>query len=456
MSHKRNLTKTDLTDGNYKLQLLHFALPFLGANMLQALYGATDLFVVGKFNGASAISAVNIGSQIMQIITCFIIGCAMGSTVLIGQHIGAKNKKEASHSLGNTLIFFICLALVLTPLMIILSPKIITLMNTPAEAVDETLKYTMICSIGIPFITAFNVSAAVLRGTGDSKTPLIIVAIACVINIAGDFVLTGALGMDTAGVAIATTSAQLISSICGIILIKHHGLPFTFSIKDMAPSKTILKKIAAIGLPIAAQDTLINISFIILTVIANGRGLIASSAVGVVEKIIMFMFMVPSAMLSAISAFTAHNIGAGKQHRAVCALRFGIIVTVSFGAVMCALSWICPQVFTDIFSSDTAVLIQAGEYLKTYSIDCILVGFTFCINGYLCGCEKSTITFLHNVISIFLVRIPMAWLLSRSFPESLLPMGLASPMGSLMSIFILAIYFLIIKNNKVRKNVHSI
>jgi putative MATE family efflux protein len=448
MQRKEYKIRNNLTEGNYKTQLLHFALPFLGANMLQALYGATDLFVVGKFNGASAIAAVNIGSQIMQIITSFIIGCAMGSTVLIGQNIGAKKEKNASRALGNTVILFACLALVLTPVMIMLSPKIILMMNTPVEAVNEAIKYTMICSIGIPFIIAFNVSAAVLRGIGDSKTPLMIVMIACVINIAGDFLLTGVFGMDTAGVAIATTSAQLISSVCGIFLMKHYGLPFKFSAKDLIPEKNILKKITFIGLPIAAQDTLINISFIILTVIANSRGLIASSAVGVVEKVIMFMFLVPSSMLSAISALTAQNIGAGKSKRAVQTLRFGIVVTVSFGIVMCALSWVCPQIFTGIFSKDSAVLIQADEYLKTYSIDCILVGFTFCINGYLCGSEKSLITFLHNVISIFAVRIPMAWFLSKTFPNSMLPMGLASPLGSLMSIIILAIYFSIVNRRK--------
>lgn len=201
-----------------------------------------------------------------------------------------------------------------------------------------------------------------------------------------------------------------------------------------------MKKILIVGLPIALQDTFINMSFMAITVIANERGLIASSAVGVVEKIITFMFLVPSAMLSSISAITAQNIGAGKKERAVLSVKYGIAVTVAFGAVVCGYSQIFPETLTGIFTKDTAVIKAAGEYLRTYSIDCILVAITFCINGYLCGCDKSIVTFLHNTASIIFVRIPAALVLSKVFPDSLLPMGLASPMGSVLSVFICIAY----------------
>lgn len=436
-------TVSDLTQGNYKKKLLKFSLPYLGAYFLQAFYGAADLFVVGKFNGTSAISAVTIGSQLMLIITGFIVGCAMGCTVLLGHNLGANDKKAAAKTLGNTILFFLFIAALLTPLMIFLTPNLISLLQTPAEAVQEAVQYTLICSIGIPFITAFNVIAAVFRGMGDSKTPLKIVAVACVINIFGDFLFTGFLGMDTVGVAIATSSAQLISSIFGILLLTKRKLPFSFEKKDLHVDFYFIRKISSIGFPVAAQDTLINISFILLTVIANSRGLVASSAVGVVEKVVSFIFMVPSSMLSSISALTAQNRGAGKPERAVKTLRFGIFLTAVFGFVMLILAWILPQYFNGIFTSDPDVLLQANQYLKTYAIDFVLVAFTFCINGYLCGCEKSLVTFMHNVLSIFLVRIPVAWLLSNHFPDSLEPMGLASPLGSLLSILILTLYFLV-------------
>lgn len=438
------MRENNLTQGNVKKLLLSFSLPFLAANLLQALYGATDLFVVGAYNGTSAISAVNIGSQLMQIITSFVIGCSMGCTVLTGRHIGEQNgSKSASKTLGSTIIMFVVFAIIITPTVFLLAKPMSLLMQTPSEALAETTAYVAICSLGIPFIIAFNVTAAVLRGIGDSKTPMMIVAVACVVNILGDFLLTGFFKIGVIGVAIATSSAQLISSVFGIVMTKKRKLPFPFSIKNLSFDKTEGINIIKVGLPIAMQDTLINISFIILTVIANLRGLVASSAVGVVEKLIMFMFLIPSSMLSAISAFTAQNMGANKKDRAVSAVKFGMLITALFGMVMCAISWICPQVLTSIFSKDESVILAANEYLKTYSIDCIVVAFTFCINGYLCGCEKSFVTFIHNTISIFLVRIPMAYILSKAFTDTMLPMGLASPLGSFASVIILCIYFAI-------------
>lgn len=324
--------------------------------------------------------------------------------------------------------------------MIFYAPDIVALMKTPTDACKDALVYVVICSAGIPFITAFNVTAAVFRGMGNSTAPMFVVAIACMINILGDFLLAGFFGLGVTGVAIATFSAQLISSVCEITIMKKHGFPFIFRRSHLVWKKDPVKMILFTGLPIALQDTLINISFIILTVIANLRGLAASSAVGIVEKVIMFMFLVPTAMLSSISAITAQNTGAGKPERAKIALKFGIFLTILFGALMCSLSWICPQAFTNIFAKDASVLAEANQYLKTYSIDCILVGFTFCVNGYLCGISKSFVPFIHNTVSIFFVRVPSAYFLSSIFPNSMLPMGLASPLGSLLSIIILSVY----------------
>jgi putative MATE family efflux protein len=438
----RRVMEKDLTQGNVKKLLIAFALPFLAANLLQALYGATDLFVVGQFNTASATSAVNIGSQIMQIVTSFVIGFSMGSTVIIGKHIGKHNGDKAAKTLGSTIIIFVLCAVILTPLIFFLSPYIILLLQTPQEAIIEAKTYMWICSIGIPFIIAFNVISAILRGMGDSKTPMIIVVVACVVNVGGDFLLTGLCKMGVMGVAVATFAAQAISSIVGIIILIKRKFSFPFNKKNVRLDKAESKDILKIGLPIAMQDTLINISFIILTMIANMRNLACSSAVGVVEKLILFMFLVPSSMLSSISAFTAQNVSAEKPARAVSATKFGMLITFVFGSLMCILSWCCPQILTRIFSKDTAVIAEANEYLKTYSIDCIFVAIVFCLNGYLCGKGQTLITFLHSVVSIFLVRLPVAFFLSNAYPTTMLPMGLASALGSIMSLIVLGLYFM--------------
>lgn len=430
----------DLTSGSVFRCLIGFALPFLFANFMQAFYGAVDLWVVGRFSGTPSISAVNIGSQIMQIITSFVIGISMGSTVNMGHHIGSRNDAEAAYTVGNTILLFGGLALVLTPLMVWQSANLAALMQTPEEAMTETVGYVTVCSMGLPFIIIYNAVSGIMRGTGDSRTPMYFVAIACVVNIAGDLLFTGALGMGAAGAAAATVTAQLVSSLCALAYLKRKGFPFPFDRSFVKWKRASTKRILLVGLPIALQDTLINISFMAITVIANERGLTASSAVGVVEKIIMFMFLVPSAMLSSISAITAQNMGAGKKARAVLSVKYGILVTAVFGLFACGYSQALPETLTGIFTRDEAVMKAAGEYLRTYSIDCVLVAFTFCINGYLCGCDKSLVAFLHNTASIFLVRVPAALILSRAFPDTLLPMGLASPMGSLLSMVICILY----------------
>jgi putative MATE family efflux protein len=314
----------DLTQGSVLKVLIRFALPFLFSNFMQALYGAVDLMVVGQFSGVSAISAVNIGSQIMQIVTCFIIGISMGVTVKLAHAVGCRDDRYAARIAGSTFVLFALLALAGTPLMLWQAENMAALLHTPAEAMTETVQYVRICSAGLPFIIAFNVIAGLLRGLGDSKTPMYFVGIACGVNVAGDLLLVSVFGMGVAGAALATTAAQFVSSAGGALYLVRHKFPFGFSWKNVRLDRAAVRGITAVGLPIAMQDTLINISFILLTVIANGRGLVASSAVGVVEKLMMFMFLVPDAMLSSISTITAQNVGAGKPERAVQSVKLGM------------------------------------------------------------------------------------------------------------------------------------
>lgn len=442
-----NKNEYDLTSGSALSTLLKFALPFLFASAMQAFYGAVDMFVVGQFTGTSAISAVTIGSQIMQIITSVIIGISMGTTVSIGHHMGKKKYEEAAKTVGNTILLFAGIAIILTPIMIWQADNLALLMDTPLEAMRETIEYVIICSIGIIFIAAYNAIAGILRGMGDSKTPMYFIAVACIVNILLDLLLTGFFNMGVKGVAIATTVAQGVSSITAYFYLRKKGLAFPFSKKHIVWRKKYGFSVLKIGIPIALQDTLIQLSFMAITVIANSRGLVASSAVGVVEKLIQFMFLVPTAMLSAISAITAQNIGAGKKERNKATVKYGIIITAIFGVIVCGYSQIWPETLTAIFSKDVEVIFEGAEYLRTYSIDCILVAVTFCINGYLCGLEKSLIPFIHNTLSIVIVRIPVSYLMSKMFVDSLLPMGIASPLGSLFSIIFLVVYFVLQKKS---------
>ena len=463
------MESTNLTEGNVKRVLLSFAVPFFISYAMQAAYGAVDLFVVGKFCQTSAVSAVSIGSQAMQLITSFVVGISMGTTVLIGRSSGENDRAMIKKTIQSSVWILIILSFVLTLLMLLNGQTIAVWMQTPAKALAETKTYIHICSIGIPFIVMFNVNAAIMRGMGNSKTPMQIVGISGLCNVVGDFILSGMLHNGVAGVAVATAASQAVSALISLIALRRlesassrialehpdsGSSRITLEHPDsdschfpFAPDGYCTKKIFAVGLPIAMQDTLINISFMILTLVANRRGLEASSAVGIVEKLISFMFLVPSSMMSAVSTFTAQNSGAHKYDRIHECIIFSIVVTAGFGALMCLISWTIPDILTSIFTKDPRVIEYAGEYIRSYSIDCILVGVTFALNGYLNGIGNSLVTFIHNTLAIFAVRIPAAFLLSSMFPDTMFPMGFASPLGSLFPIIFLVFYFSV-KNKK--------
>lgn len=441
-------TKGDLTTGNVLKRLVSFALPFLFSCFMQAFYAAVDMWTIGQFSTTADLAAVNTGAQVTQIVTGFCVGLSMGTTVRIGFSIGAKNKKEASQALGNSVWLFVILAAILTPVMMIGSGAITNIMHTPDEAISQASTYIRICGAGVPFIVAYNVISAILRGDGNSRMPMVFIGIACVVNVIGDLLLTGLFGLGVTGVAIATVTAQAVSSVVGVLYLWKKGLSFPITKKGFKLSVNSIKKVLFNGLPIAVQDTLINISFIAITVIANDRGVTDASAVGVVEKLIQLMFLFPTAMMSALSAFTSQNFGAMKKTRAVLAVKYGIVMSLAFGTLCCTLSQFVGEQMASFFSKDAEVIYSAAQYLKTYSLDCIIVSFAFCLNGYFCGINKSIIVFIHNAISSFCVRIPFAMLLSNLFRESMLPMGLASPIGSLVSLMICGGYLLWINQKK--------
>lgn len=430
----------DLTKGNVFSVLTRFAVPFLLANLLQTMYGAVDLIVVGKFSDAAGVSAVATGSQVMQTITGIILGLSTGGTVLIGQYLGAKREKDVAKTMGTIIYSFATLAGIFTVIMLILTRSIVSVVNVPVEAVKFTTQYIFICSLGIPLIVGYNTVCAILRGLGDSRSPLYFVAAACTFNIAGDLVLAGVFKMGAAGVAIATIAAQGISLIIAIVFLKKKGFCFEFNKSYIKFDREKAKKIFKIGVPIALQDGLVNISFIIITAIINSMGVLASASVGVVEKIIVFTMLPASSFASAIAAMTAQNIGAKKLDRAKKCLYCGIGTSLVFAVFFCVTAQIKPTLFTAIFASDPKIVNMAGEYFKSYSIDCILVSFVFCMNSFFSGCGHSTFPMVHSLIATFFVRIPGSYLLSRTAGVTLYKMGFVAPLSTLLSLIICIIY----------------
>lgn len=436
-----------LTEGSIGKGLILFALPYLFSCFMQTFYGMADLFIVGIFNGSETTSAVSIGSQVIHMLTVIIVGLAMGATVEIGRSVGAKNEEETSKMIGTTIVLFSIFAVMLTILLLLCADGITDIMLTPKEAVSETKIYLKICFAGVPFITMYNIISSIFRGVGDSKRPMYFVAIACVVNIVLDFLFIGAFHMGAAGAALGTVFGQAVSSIIAFFVIQKVGLGFKISRKDIRLDKIIMSHILQVGAPISVQDGLIQVAFIVITVIANSCGLIASSSVGIVEKLIGFMFLVPSAFLSAISTITAQNMGAKKPQRATKALHYGLMITVCWGCLCALYCQVFPHTLVGLFTKDNAVLLAGCEYLRSYSFDTIFAAVHFCFSGYFCGDQKSIISFVHNIIAIILVRVPGAYFASRIFPATLYPMGWAAPIGSLLSAIICAAFYIYLKKN---------
>ncbi|MFR2956090.1 MAG: MATE family efflux transporter [Lachnospiraceae bacterium] len=439
----------NLTRGSVFENVVIFSLPYLLSYFLQTLYGMADLFIVGQFEGVSSTTAVSIGSQVMHMLTVMIVGLAMGTTVSIAQAVGAGEKKRVAQSTGNTVTLFMIVALVLMAVLLTLVRPIVSIMSTPAEAVDGTVAYLRICFIGIPFITAYNIISSIFRGMGDSKSPMCFIAVACVANIVLDYVFIGVLRLGPAGAALGTTVAQAISvGIALTVIIRKQSI--VLGRQDFQPKRAVMGKILSIGIPIACQDGLIQVAFIVITIIANRRGLNDAAAVGIVEKIISFLFLVPSSMLSAVSALGAQNIGAKKPERAIQTLRYAILIAVSFGLVVSVLIQFQAEnivaLFTDRNAAGGAEVVRlGGQYFKGYIWDCVFVGIHFCFSGYFCACGKSGLSFLHNILAIMLIRVPGVYLTSQLFPSTLFPMGLATATGSLFSVCICVVAFMILQ-----------
>lgn len=426
----------DLTQGSIMDNIMTFSLPYMLAYFLQILYGLADLFVIGQYCGVESTTAVSNGAQVMYMVTVVLIGLAMGTTVLTARAIGAKDSARARTVVGNTVTMFAVVAIVLMVVLLCLRGWIVDVMDTPTEAVSGMEHYLTICFIGIPFVIAYNIIASIYRGLGDSKSPMYFVAVACVVNIILDYAFIGALRLGAMGAALGTTLSQAASVLFALYSIRRHKGVVDICRNDLRPQCDVIKQILKIGLPIAMQDGFIQISFLAITVIANGRGIVDAAAVGIVEKFIGLVFIVPSAMLSTVSAISAQNIGADKMPRAKQTMRTAMLITSIYGLVVAVTLQFIPQVAVGLFTSDSQVLAQGSDYLRGYVWDCIFAGIHFCFSGFFTACGYALISFLHNSMSIVCARVPLAWLSSMLYPDTLYPMGLSTCTGSFISCLI--------------------
>lgn len=433
-----------LTEGSVFKNIIFFSLPFLLSYFMQTLYGLADLYIIGLFSGVESTTAVSIGSQLMHMLTVMIVGLAMGASVLVGRAVGAEDKALKNRAIGNTVVIFTVVSVALAVILSCLVNGIVGLMQTPLEAVSGTREYLLVCFVGVPFITAYNVISSIFRGMGDSKSPMYFIAVACVCNIALDYIFIGILGLGAMGAALGTTLAQVISVLIALLWTKKRNLIDGINRDDFKLDKSVAASIFKVGLPISAQDGFIQISFLLITIFANRRGIVDAAAVGIVEKLIGILFLVPSSLLSSVSTLCAQNFGAGKDKRAEDTLKYATLLAAGIGLIFAISFQFISAGAVSLFTKDMAVIISGEKYMKSYVWDCVAAGIHFVFSGYFCAYNKSGISFIHNTISILTARIPIAYFASVYYKDTLYPMGLAAPIGSCVSVLVCAIAYVYI------------
>lgn len=437
--------KTDFTQGSILKKLVFFMLPILGALILQAAYGAVNLLVVGRFGSTSGLSAVSTGSQVLNLITFVVTQFAMGITVLIGRYLGEKKPQHIGQLIGGAVLVFSIISAVLFILMLTCAGRLAVLMQAPGEALLLTTDYIRICGCGIFFIVAYNVLSAIFRGLGDSRSPLLFVLVACIVNIAGDLILVAGFRLDAAGAAIATVLAQAVSVVCALVILRKKELPFRIQKSDFRLN-TQCRKFLVIGFPLALQEFLTQMSFLALCAFINRLGLDASSGFGVACKIVNFAILIPSSLMQSMASFVSQNIGAGNPKRARQSMYTGIGIGMVFGCIVFALVWLSGDVLSAVFTTDSAVIANSYAYLKGFAPETILTAVLFSMAGYYNGNNKTVWVMIQGLVQTLLVRLPFAYLMSIQPDASLTKIGLAAPASTVVGILLNICFYLYLRH----------
>lgn len=432
--------KQDFTQGSIFGKMINFMLPILAALVLQAMYGAVDLLIVGKFGTTAGISGVSTGSNIMNLFTFVVCSLASSVTVLIGRYLGEKKNERIGKLIGNAVAFFVAFSLVFTVVLLVFARPIAILMQAPEEALDLTVQYIRICGAGYIFVVFYNLISCIFRGLGNSKLPLLFVGIACVTNIVLDLVLVAGLGMNVAGAAIATVSAQAVSVVLSLLIIRKQKLPFEFHSNFIRFGNEI-KNVLAIGSPLALQDILTNVSFLAICAFVNRLGLDASSGYGVAQKIQSFVMLIPSALMQCMASFVAQNVGAGKEDRAKKGMLYGMIFGSVVGVFIGATAFLRGDFLAAIFTSDPLVVTRAFEYLRGFALEAVITCILFSYMGYFNGHSKSVFVMAQGLLQSFFIRLPMSYVMSIRENASLTGIALAAPTATVFGIILCTIYY---------------
>ena len=416
-----------LTEGNVFHVLLSFSVPFLIANVIQALYGAVDLMVIGWYCSPESIAAVSTGTQVTQIITSMVSGLTLGSTILVGKYTGMRDEEQTRRTIGTTLSVFAIVAAALTLVMLAFRDPILAALRTPVPSLDDARDYITICFGGIFFICGYNAISAVLRGYGDSRRPMYFVALSCILNIMGDIVFVKYMGLGVSGTALATVLSQAISMICSIVYLNRKKFIFTFTFKNLRIDPGRLKELAMVGIPISSQECMVRLSFLYLTSVTNRLGVNAAAAVGIASRYDVFAMLPATSIASALAAITAQNYGAGRPERARQSLAAGIGFSVLASSVFFLWAQLSPQTMIGLFNTSPDIIKEGIPFFRSCSFDYLAVSFVFCLNGFMNGRSKTLFTMISCCFGALALRMPLIRLAYTCCPDNLFVIGAIAP-----------------------------
>ena len=438
--------KVDMTTGPIMKNVFLFAIPIVLGNVLQNLYTTVDTLVIGNYCGKTSLAAVGTSAQPVEVLLCVFLGIGTGVSILISQYVGAKDPEKMRMAVDTAAFFVFVCGIPLCIIGFFAAPLILKLMGVPAETWDAAVSYTRIVFFGTLGNIGYNMNAGILRGLGDSKASLWFLVVSCVTNIVLDFLFVAGFGMDAGGAALSTTIAMYLSWIISIVYIRNKFPELGLSYFPRGVNFNELKQIVMIGLPIGLNHSLYSLGHMALQTMVNAQGSTFMAGNSVAGRVTSLANIAISALSSAATTFSGQNFGAKNFDR----LREGYIripvisgmITLAAGLFVIA----CRMPILRIFTKDEAVLMFAGRIV----VMILLSQWTYAIfNGIICvvnGVGLIRYTTVANLLMLWAVRIPSAYLIDRYFDGTYIM--LCFPISFSFGMFMMLGYYMFSKKWK--------
>lgn len=431
----------DLTTGSITKEMIRFSMPILFSYLLQALYGLADAIIVSFFSDIHQVISVTQGSQVVFILTSFILGLAGGGMVLVAQYSGAADKQDLRQAIQSVFTMFIILAAVLTAVMLSITGWCTRILNIPAEARASCKAYLDICLSGTLFVFLYNGISVVLQALGDSRHPLIFVGIACTVNIGLDLLLVGVMKLGAPGAAYATVFSQFVSVVFAVVFLKRSNFPFAFSLKSLRLYGDKVRRMFRVGLPYAFMRVIVSLSFLLISALANEYGTLAAAGAGIVAKIHNMASLPYAALNLALAAMCGQNLGVGKTDRARLVLFSGVKLMLWIGLFLFAVLQIFPDAVLSVFSATPELIAEATPFLRWYSFCYLFFPFSYGINGLMTGSGQTIATMTVGLTASLVFRVPLAYLCSKGLGMGFPGVALGSSAAVLGAVGVAVIFY---------------